>query len=70
MMTKYHSNSLYALFQQQHVNSIALAWTLEFPALIFDLLFSTQEGSSSDVNLRLFVNRLEIGLMNLILGGI
>ena len=33
-------------------------------------LCSTQVGSSSDVILRLVVNRLEIGLINLILGGI
>ena len=33
-------------------------------------LCSTQVGSSSAVNLRLGVNRLEIGLINLILGGV
>ena len=33
-------------------------------------LCSTQVGSSSAVNLQLAVNRLEIGLINLILGGI
>ena len=30
----------------------------------------TQVGSSLDLNIRLVVNRLEIGLTNLILGGI
>ena len=33
-------------------------------------LCSSQVGSSLDVNLRLCVNRLEIGLINLILGSI
>ena len=33
-------------------------------------LCSTLVGSSSDINLQLGMNRLEIGLINLILGGI